>query len=201
AEAGDPVAAIRDMLPAWMAVPYLIAAFGGLLLSNHLSVYSAGLTTLTLGIRTKRVYAVIIDVAVTFVGAIYFMLIADSFYTPFITFISLLAIPITAWVGVFLVDMIRRTRYDADGLMDMTRSSRYWYRGGVEPRALTAWALTIVAGYQFMTAGSDDDVWFTGVFADSWLGQNGLGWVITFVVAAGVYALFGGARVVEGDTR
>ncbi len=201
AEAGDPVAAIRDMLPAWMAVPYLIAAFGGLLLSNHLSVYSAGLTTLTLGIRTKRVYAVIIDGAVTFVGAIYFMLIADSFYTPFITFISLLAIPITAWVGVFLVDMIRRTRYDADGLMDMTRSSRYWYRGGVEPRALTAWALAIVAGYQFMTAGSDDDVWFTGVFADSWLGQNGLGWVITFVVAAGVYALFGGARVVEGDTR
>ena len=201
AEAGDPVAAIRDMLPPWMAVPYLIAAFGGLLLSNHLSVYSAGLTTLTLGIRIKRVYAVILDVAVTFVGAIYFMLIADSFYTPFITFISLLAIPITAWVGVFLIDMIRRTRYDADGLMDMTRSSRYWYRGGVEPRAFTAWALAIVAGYQFMTAGSDDDVWFTGVFADSWLGQNGLGWVITFVMAAGAYALFGGARVVEGDTR
>src|SRR5690606_9057773 len=124
AEAGDPVAAIRDMLPAWMAVPYLIAAFGGLLLSNHLSVYSAGLTTLTLGIRTKRVYAVIIDVAVTFVGAIYFMLIADSFYTPFITFISLLAIPITAWVGVLLVDMIRSTPYDPDGLLGITPSSR-----------------------------------------------------------------------------
>lgn len=201
AEAGDPVAAIRDMLPPWMAVPYLIAAFGGLLLSNHLSVYSAGLTTLTLGIRIKRVYAVILDVAVTFVGAIYFMLIADSFYTPFITFISLLAIPITAWVGVFLIDMIRRTRYDADGLMDMTRSSRYWYRGGMEPRALAAWAIAIVAGYQFMTAGSDDDIWFTGLFADSWLGRNGLGWVITFVMAAGAYALFGGARVVEGDTR
>ncbi|HEV7792053.1 MAG TPA: cytosine permease, partial [Pseudonocardia sp.] len=40
ASAGDPVAAIRAMLPGWMAVPYLLAAFGGLLLSNHLSVYS-----------------------------------------------------------------------------------------------------------------------------------------------------------------
>ncbi|MGW9307107.1 purine-cytosine permease family protein [Saccharomonospora azurea] len=201
AEAGDPVAAIRDMLPAWMAVPYLVAAFGGLLLSNHLSVYSAGLTTLTLGIRTKRVYAVILDVAVTFVGAIYFMLIADSFYTPFITFISLLAIPITAWVGVFLVDMIRRRRYDPEGLMDVTRSSRYWYRGGVEPRAFGAWAIAIVAGYQFVTAGSGDDVWFRGFLVDTWFGQNGMGWVITFVVAAGVYALLGGARVVEGDER
>ena len=49
ASATDPIAAIRNMLPSWMAVPYLLSAFGGLLLSNHLSVYSAGLTTLTLG--------------------------------------------------------------------------------------------------------------------------------------------------------
>ncbi len=88
ADAGDPVAAIRAMLPTWMAVPYLIAAFGGLLLSNHLSVYSAGLTTLTLGVRVRRVYAVVVDVIVTFAGAIYFMLIADGFYGPFIAFIS-----------------------------------------------------------------------------------------------------------------
>ena len=46
ASATDPIIAIRDMLPTWMAVPYLITAFGGLLLSNNLSVYSAGLTTL-----------------------------------------------------------------------------------------------------------------------------------------------------------
>lgn len=197
AESGDPVAAIRGMLPAWMAVPYLIAAFGGLLLSNHLSVYSAGLTTLTLGIRTKRVYAVFLDVAVTTAGSIYFMLIADSFYTPFITFISLLAVPITAWVGVFVIDMLRRTRYDAAGLMDMGRTSRYWYRGGVEPRALTAWAVAIVVGYQFITAGTGEDHWFSGIFATTWFGENGLGWVITFIVAAGLYAVLGGARRVE----
>ncbi len=45
ASADDPIVAIRELLPAWMAVPYLITAFGGLLLSNNLSVYSAGLTT------------------------------------------------------------------------------------------------------------------------------------------------------------
>ncbi|MFE0023302.1 purine-cytosine permease family protein [Amycolatopsis sp. NPDC059021] len=194
ASAGDPVAAIRELLPGWMAVPYLIAAFGGLLLSNHLSVYSAGLTTLTLGIRIKRVYAVVVDIVVTFLGSLYFMLVADGFYGPFIAFISLLAVPITAWVGVFLVDMIRRRSYDPGALMDMRRTSAYWYRAGCEPRALFAWAVAIVAGYLFTTAGTGKDVWFSGPFAQTWLGVNGVGWVVTFVVGAGVYAALGGAR-------
>jgi len=49
------------------------------------------LTTLTLGLKVKRVYAVVVDIVAIFAGSIYFMLIADSFYGPFITFISLLA--------------------------------------------------------------------------------------------------------------
>jgi purine-cytosine permease-like protein len=193
ADAGDPVAAIRAMLPTWMAVPYLVAAFGGLLLSNHLSVYSAGLTTLTLGLRMPRVYAVVVDVVVTFVGAIYFILVADDFYGPFIAFISLLAVPITAWVGVFATDMLRREHYDPVALMDVRRTSAYWYRGGVEWRAVTAWAVAIVAGYLFVTAGPSDAPWFSGPLAGSWLGENGLGWVVTFVVAAGIYGGLGGA--------
>ena len=195
ASAGDPVAAIRELLPSWMAVPYLIAAFGGLLLSNHLSVYSAGLTTLTLGIRLKRVYAVVVDIVVTFLGSLYFMLVADGFYGPFIAFISLLAVPITAWVGVFVVDMARRREFDPAALMDVHRTSAYWYRAGCEPRALLAWAAAIVAGYLFTTAGTGDDAWFTGPLAGTWLGANGLGWVVTFAVGAGLYAALGGARL------
>src|SRR5690606_16451755 len=121
-------------------------------------------------------------------------LIADSFYTPFIAFINLLAIPTTAWVGVFLVDMMRRQRYDAAGLMDLSRSSSYWYRGGVEPRALGAWAVAIVVGYQFIVAGPQGEGWCGGGWAASWLGRNGLGWVVAFVVAGGLYTALGGAR-------
>src|SRR6478735_8623942 len=176
ATASDPVAAIRELLPTWMAIPYLIAAFGGLLLSNHLSVYSAGLTTLTLGVRVRRVYAVTVDVAVTFAGSIYFMLIAGSFYGPFISFISLLAIPITAWLAVFLIDMIKRRWYDPVALLDM-RGGRYWYSGGIEWRAIGAWALAIVVGYVLLS-----------------IGQSGIAWIVTFVIAAGLYAVLGGAR-------
>lgn len=176
ATASDPVAAIRELLPTWMAVPYLIAAFGGLLLSNHLSVYSAGLTTLTLGVRIRRVYAVTVDVVVTFAGSIYFMLIAGSFYGPFISFISLLAIPITAWLAVFLIDMVKRRWYDPVALLDM-RGGRYWYRGGIEWRAIGAWAVAIVVGYILLSVG-----------------QGGIAWIVTFAIAAGGYAALGGAR-------
>ncbi|HEY1703573.1 MAG TPA: hypothetical protein VGG75_28055 [Trebonia sp.] len=74
---------------------------------------------------------------------------------------------------------------------------RYWYRAGIEPRAVAAWALAIVAGYLFTVAGTSDDPWVTGPFAHSRLGTNGLGWVITFVVAAAVYAALGGTRQTE----
>jgi len=195
ASAVDPIIAIRDMLPTWMAVPYLVAAFGGLLLSNNLSVYSAGLTALTLGLKVKRVYAVLVDIVAIFLGSIYFMLIADSFYGPFISFISLLAVPITAWVGIFVVDLIHRHHYSADDLLNVGPSSAYWYRGGIEWRAFGAWVLAIVLGFCFTTIGTTaEDVWFTGPLADSWLGHNGLGWIVTFLVAGGGYALLGGAR-------
>ncbi|MGI5213087.1 purine-cytosine permease family protein [Plantactinospora sp. CA-290183] len=190
AAASDPVSAIQVMLPSWMAVPYLLAAFGGLLLSNNLSVYSAGLTMITLGLRTRRVIAVGLDIVLTLAGGVYFMLIAGDFYGPFITFISLLAVPITAWVAVFLVDMLFRREYDPRGLMDTTSTGVYWYRGGFRWSAVLPWLAGVVVGLLFTTAStSATDVWFAGPLADSWLGGNGLGWVAAFVVAGGLYLL------------
>ena len=192
--ASNPMDAIRDTLPSGMAVVYLVVSFVGLLLSNHLSVYSAGLTTITLGIRLPRVYAVIVDVVVTTVASLCFLLLADGFYGPFITFISLLAVPIVAWVGVFCVDMIGRTSYDGDALLDLSPRSGYWYRGGIEWRAFGSWVLAIVVGALFMQVQPGEAVWYTGPLHDSWVGQNGLAWVVTAAVAAGAYALAGGAR-------
>ena len=194
ASASDPVSAIQVMLPSWMAVPYLLAAFGGLLLSNNLSVYSAGLTMITLGVRARRVVAVGLDIVLILAGGIYFMLIAGDFYGPFITFISLLAVPITAWVAIFLADMLFRREYDPRGLMDTASTSVYWYRGGFRWSAVLPWLAGIVVGLLFTTAStSPTDVWFSGPLADSWMGRNGLGWVCAFVVAGGLYLLFGAA--------
>jgi NCS1 family nucleobase:cation symporter-1 len=188
AAASDPVAAIQAMLPSWMAIPYLLTAFGGLLLSNHLSVYSAGLTMITLGVRLRRVFAVSIDVVLTLAGGVYLMLIAKNFYGPFITFISLLAVAITSWVAVFLVDMLTRREYDPSGLMDTTRAGVYWHRGGVAWSAFVAWVAGIVTGLLFTVAQtSETDVWFAGPLSKTWPARNGLGWLVAFAVAAVLY--------------
>ena len=196
ASAADPVAAVRDALPAWVSVPYLIAAFAGLLMSNNLSVYSAGLTTITLGVRIPRIYAVVLDVVITTTGAMYFMLGSDGFYGPFVTFISLLAVPLTAWAGVFLTDMIARRRYDADELLDLGRGSRYWYWHGMNLPAMASWLVALVVGYLFVTARvSDQVVWFSGPLADTVIGENGLAWLVSLLLAGVLYAVLGLAAV------
>ena len=130
------------------------------------------------------------------------MLIAKNFYGPFITFISLLAVAITAWVAVFLMDMIRRRDYDPAGLMDTTRTGVYWHRGGVAWSAFVAWVAGIVTGLLFTVAEtSDTDVWFAGPFSRTWPARNGLGWLIAFAVAAGLHLVFQAAGRSGGTVR
>ncbi|MET9123278.1 cytosine permease [Streptomyces sp. NPDC004528] len=201
AESSNPVGAINGLLPSWMAVPYLIAAFGGLLMSNHLSTYSAGLTMITLGLRVPRPLAVGLDVLLMFLGGIYFMLVADDFYGPFSTFLTLLAVPISAWVGVVLVDSARGRDYDPDALMDRTRTSRYWYSAGFRVPAVLAWVVAIVVGLLFTEAStSADNVWFAGPLAHTWAGTNGLGWALAMAAGALVYALGSRTRPADGPS-
>lgn len=201
ATSADPVSAINAMLPSWMAVPYLLAAFGGLLMSNHLSTYSAGLTMITLGLRVPRTWAVCLDVVLMFLGGIYFMLIADDFYGPFSTFLTLLAVPISAWIGVIAVDMLRGRQYDPSGLMDTGHGGRYWYRGGFHLPAVVAWLAAITAGLLFTKAAtSADDVWFEGPLAGSWLGVNGLGWLVAIAVGGALYTFLGRRSPVTFDS-
>ncbi|MCX5441082.1 MULTISPECIES: cytosine permease [unclassified Streptomyces] len=201
ATSADPVSAINAMLPSWMAVPYLLAAFGGLLMSNHLSTYSAGLTMITLGLRVPRTWAVCLDVVLMFLGGIYFMLIADDFYGPFSTFLTLLAVPISAWIGVIAVDMLRGRQYDPSGLMDTGHGGRYWYRGGFHLPAVVAWLAAITAGLLFTKAAtSADDVWFEGPLAGSWLGVNGLGWLVAIAVGGALYTFLGRKSPVTFDS-
>jgi cytosine/uracil/thiamine/allantoin permease len=73
--------------------------------------------------------------------------------------------------------MVKRRWYEPKALLDMSSRGAYWYRGGVEWRAVGAWAAAIVVGYSLLAAG-----------------QNGIGWLVTFAVAAAIYGLLGGAK-------
>ncbi|MBB5935984.1 purine-cytosine permease family protein [Streptomyces zagrosensis] len=188
ASAPDPVSFLGDVLPTWLAVPYLITALVGMLLINSLSMYSAGFTAQTMGVRLPRALAVSVNAVISLVGGLLLMLVAKSFYGSFITFLTLLAVSFSAWIGVYTVDMFRRralaVRYDAQGLMDTGPSSRYWYTGGFCWQAMAAWALALTVGLCFTKVD-----WFTGPLATSWIGRNGLGWTATILIAAASFTL------------
>lgn len=191
AGANDPVGAIGAALPTGMAVPYLITAVIGLIAAADLSMYSSGLNLITAGINIRRTWAVAIDAVLIIVGGLYITVISKDFYGSFTTFLTLLAVPLSAWAAVFGLDMIVRRHYDTAALMDRTRHGKYWYVAGVRWQAVLAWASGIVIGLMFTTAASNNDVWFSGPWADSWLGRNALGWLIAGLVAAVIYAVVG----------
>jgi NCS1 family nucleobase:cation symporter-1 len=189
AAANDPVAAIGAALPGWMLVPYLLTAIFGLIAAADLSMYSSGLNLITGGIRVRRSTAVGVDAVLITAGGLYITVIAEDFYGPFTTFLTLLAVPLTAWAGVVLVDMTRRRAYHPEGLLDTTNTSPYWYAGGLHLPAVGVWLVAIVLGVLCTRARAGDTVWFAGPFAGTWIGENSLGWLVAGVTGAVLYAL------------
>ncbi|SDJ71490.1 cytosine permease [Streptomyces indicus] len=184
ANAQDPVSFIGALLPTWIAVPYLLIALIGMLLINSMSMYSAGFTAQTLGIRVPRHWAVSVNAVISLVFGFLLMVVATSFIGSFISFLTLLAVAFSAWIGVFGIDMLTRKTYDAKALLDTTRTSAYWYKGGFAWQAMTAWGVALLTGLAFTKVD-----WFAGPLSDTWIGQNGLGWAVTIVVAAALYAV------------
>ncbi|MFF4315983.1 cytosine permease [Streptomyces sp. 900105755] len=195
AASADPVSFLGEILPRWLAVPYLLVALVGMLLINAMSMYSAGFTAQTLGFRIPRPWAVAVNAVISLVLGAVLMLAATSFMASFIAFLSLLAVAFSAWVGVFGADMLRRREYDATALLDTTRTSAYWYRAGFSPAAVAAWALGLAAGLPFTTCD-----WFTGPLAtNNPVGRYGLGWVATIAVSGLLYAVLPKPAVVPAE--
>ncbi len=190
--ASDPVSFLGELLPTWIAVPYLLMALIGMLLINSMSMYSAGFTAQTLGVKVPRAWAVSVNAVISLVLGYLLMNVATSFLGSFISFLTLLAVAFSAWIGVFGVDMLRRTTYDGEALMDTGRTSAYWYRAGFAWQAMTAWGVALVVGLLFTKVD-----WFSGPLATSWIGRNGLGWLVTIVISAALYAVLPKAPVVE----
>jgi len=184
ASAPDPVSFLGEVLPLWLAVPYLLIALVGTLLINSMSMYSAGFTAQTLGFRVPRHWAVSVNAVISLVLAGALMLAATSFLGTFVAFLSLLAVAFSAWAGVFGTDMLRRTSYDGEALLDTTPAGAYWYRHGFSPAAVTAWAAGLGAGLLFTRSD-----WFTGPLAsNNPIGAYGCGWAATITVSGLLYA-------------
>jgi nucleobase:cation symporter-1, NCS1 family len=107
----DPIGALTTILPTWFLLPFAVVAVLGLVSGAVMDIYSSGLTLLTLGLPTPRWVAAAIDGVLMVLGAIYIVFVATSnFVTIFEAFLIILGVPMAAWCGVFLADILMRRR-------------------------------------------------------------------------------------------
>jgi nucleobase:cation symporter-1, NCS1 family len=150
--AADPIGALTPALPDWFLVPFAVVAVAGLVSGALLDIYSSGLTLLTLGLPTPRWVAAGIDGVIMVIGTIYIVWFAGDFLTPFFAFLVTLAVPIAAWCGVFLADlMLRRSPYSDADLFDPR--GRY---GSVNAVALGSMVVATLIGWGLVVSTAAD---------------------------------------------
>ena len=115
--AADPIGALTTILPTWFLVPFAIVAILGLVGGAVLDIYSSGLSLLAAGVRIPRYAAAGIDGVLMTAGAIYIVFFSSGFIGQFEGFLTTLGVPISAWCGVILADLLLRRRgYDEHDL-------------------------------------------------------------------------------------
>lgn len=145
--ASDPVGALAGALPTWFLVPFVVVAVLGLVGGAVLDIYSSGLALLAMGLRVPRPVAALADGVLMVAGTIYVVFVATDFFIPFQGFLITLGVPVAAWCGIFLADLLLRRRDYADA--DLYRSSgRY---GSVRWTSIAVLVVATVVGWGLVT--------------------------------------------------
>ncbi|MEA5359452.1 cytosine permease [Amycolatopsis sp., V23-08] len=120
----DPIGALTTLLPLWFLVPFAIVAVLGLVGGAVLDIYSSGLALLSAGLRIPRPIAALVDGVLMVLGTVYIVFFSDGFLGQFQGFLVTLGVPVAAWCGVMLADvLLRRRDYAERELFD--RAGRY----------------------------------------------------------------------------
>ncbi|MGW5716122.1 purine-cytosine permease family protein [Amycolatopsis sp. NPDC003865] len=113
--AADPIGALTTLLPLWFLVPFAIVAVLGLVGGAVLDIYSSGLALLSAGLRVPRPVAAFVDGVLMVAGTIYIVFFGGEFLGQFQGFLVTLGVPVAAWCGVMLADVLLRRRDYAEG--------------------------------------------------------------------------------------
>ncbi len=197
--AGDPIGALASELDTWALVPFLIVAVLGLVGGAVLDIYSSGLALLTAGLRVARPVAALIDGVIMVGGTVYVVFFATNFVAQFEGFLITLGVPVAAWCGVMLADILLRRRDYAEADLFEPRG-RY---GDIHILPVAVIVLGTAAGWGLVTNTMAS--WLTwqgyllgpvglGGKTGDWAGAN-LGVLFALVLGFVVTVLFDPVRI------
>jgi len=186
--AGDPIGALTTILPTWYLVIFALVAILGLVGGAILNLYSSGLTLISIGVPVKRHTAAALDALLMFMGAVYFVWIADDFFYPFQGFLITLGVPIAAWSAIFVTDVLLRKSYNEKDLF--SENGRY---GSWNYRSIGILVVATLVGWGFVTNGFASWLSWQGYFLGIIGGKEGewayanLGVFFALIIAASGY--------------
>jgi purine-cytosine permease-like protein len=164
----DPIGALAEVLPTWFLVPFVVVAVLGLVGGALMDIYSSGLALLAAGVRIPRPAAALLDGVLMVLGTIWVVFFSSgSFIVEFQGFLITLGVPVAAWAGIMLADLLQRRRDYAEAELYDPRG-RY---GSVQPVPLALLVVGTVLGWGLVTNGLADWLTWQGYL----LGPFGLG--------------------------
>jgi purine-cytosine permease-like protein len=196
AVAKDPFGALATLLPTWFLIPFTISVILSCIAGAVMNLYSSGLILLALGVPLRREIAVGIDGGLMVLGGVYLIFVAPTFFDPFMSFLTLFAVPSAAWAAIFITDMLlhRRDGYAKDEL---------YSRRGVKPPAVLALIFSALAGWGLVSSRDPyiDSLlgyWLPDSAKHGSFAASNIGVFLTFVIAGLLYAGLVRLRKVPG---
>jgi nucleobase:cation symporter-1, NCS1 family len=186
----DPVANVKPIVPSAIFIIWILAAIGGSVSNNALTLYSAGLAAQAAGLPLKRWQATVVDGLIAIAGLIYVLFVDSGTFLANLNSYIVLAI---AWIGpfgaVWLLDMWWR-KWHVDPLHAHGGAGTPY--AGIKGSRGAAW-IAIIAGIvaSLLTIASPK---FNGPIAKS-LGTD-LSWVVGPIVAGAIYWVMGRKQVI-----
>jgi purine-cytosine permease-like protein len=112
------------LTPGWFLVPFALVVVLGLIAGAVMDIYSSGLALLSTGLKIPRPAAAAVDGVIMTLLSIYVIFFGGQFIGQFQGFLITLGVPIAAWCGIFIADVILR-RKDLDEKALYTARGRY----------------------------------------------------------------------------
>ncbi len=171
----NPFIIVGSALPQWMSIPYLFAAMGSVISLGILSLYSASLNFLSLGIKIPQYKAVIIDATIVLTSSAYILLVAQDFLALFVPFLLLCGLMISGWAAIFIVDFLYQPYYLPHELS----------RPHIAPAPIFCWLIGIFIGMSMSKTP-----FFQGFLAIGLFEKANIGLIATFTVSGLLYAVY-----------
>ena len=199
ADSQNPINLIMTTLPDWLSIPYLITALVGIITISVLSLYSASLNLLTLGIKVKQKYAVAINSLIVLGTSIYILFVSDKILNPFMSFLIISGVFLSSWIAIFILDYSKVRKYTGYKYKDLYSNNDNKNIPTTKTLPIICWLIGSIIGLMVTKAGFISGPFAFGIFANSNLGLF-IAFIISFILYW-IYLYFNKKNIFHGDTK